>query len=114
MKRPEWPGIATAVGVVLIIAIVAWLGVAGPIWRAYWTASAEQWLGFAGNVFGGLITLTAAIIAWFAVRAQIEEQRLASERHRRDTVELRLTEYHALIFILHNEYSQVLSGADDE
>jgi hypothetical protein len=31
MRKPEWPGIATAVGIVLIITMVFWLGLNGPI-----------------------------------------------------------------------------------
>lgn len=67
----RYVGMASAIGFLLIWAIVAWLGVAGPIWRAYWTASASEWLGFAGNLFGGVMTLAVGFAAWIAVRHQI-------------------------------------------
>ena len=31
MKKPEWPGIATAVGIVLILTMITWLGISGPV-----------------------------------------------------------------------------------
>jgi hypothetical protein len=66
MNFDRYAGMASAVGVILIWAIVAWLGVAGPIWRGYWTASPEQWLGFAGAIAGALATIIAGAAALFA------------------------------------------------
>jgi methyl-accepting chemotaxis protein len=66
MRFDRYAGIVSAVGLVLIWAVVAWLGVAGPIWRAYWTASPEQWLGFAGAIAGAMATLLAGALALFA------------------------------------------------
>src|SRR5450631_1282392 len=66
MNFDRYAGMASAIGLVLIWAIVAWLGVAGPIWRAYWTASPEQWLGFAGAIAGALATIIAGAAALFA------------------------------------------------
>jgi hypothetical protein len=66
MNFDRYVGMASAVGIVLIWAIVAWIGVAGPIWRAYWTASPEQWLGFAGAIAGALATIVAGGAALFA------------------------------------------------
>jgi hypothetical protein len=66
MNFDRYVGMASAVGIVLIWAIVAWIGIAGPIWRAYWTASPEQWLGFAGAIAGALATIAAGAAALFA------------------------------------------------
>ena len=66
MNFDRYVGMASAVGIVLIWAIVAWIGIAGPIWRAYWTASPEQWLGFAGAIAGALATIVAGGAALFA------------------------------------------------
>lgn len=71
MENKDWPGITTAVLILFILTMIVWLGVAGPIWNAAWTASPDQWLGFAGSVLGALVTLLAAIVAWFAVSRQI-------------------------------------------
>ncbi len=37
--------------------------------------NSSDWIGFAGNVVAGAMTLIAAIMAWFAVQAQIKAQR---------------------------------------
>jgi len=103
----RYAGMASAVGAVLIMTMVAWLGIAGPIWRAYWSATPDQWLSFAGSVLGGFMTLTAAIVAWFAVQAQIGEQRRSIEMQRRDAAESSLTQHAAAIFSAHNEYGQI-------
>jgi hypothetical protein len=66
MNFDRYAGMASAVGLIVIWSVVAWFGVAGPIWRAYWTASPEQWLGFAGAIFGALATIVAGAAALFA------------------------------------------------
>lgn len=38
------------------------------------TIKANDWIGFAGNIVGAIVTLIAAIIAWFAVQQQIKAQ----------------------------------------
>lgn len=58
MNFERYAGTASAVGVVLVLTMVGWLGVAGPVWRACWTASPDQWLGFAG-ASRALVTLEA-------------------------------------------------------
>jgi hypothetical protein len=58
-----------------------------PLWVAFIVNLAKQgaradWLGFSGAVFAAFMTLTAAIIAWFAVQQQIaapEESRRHSQ-----------------------------------
>jgi hypothetical protein len=114
MNFDRYAGMASAVGIVLTLTLIVWLGIAGPIWRAYWSATPDQWLSFAGSVLGGFMTLAAAIVAWFAVQVQIGEQRRSTEMQRRDTAENALTQHAAAIFSVHNEYGQIpLVGVED-
>jgi uncharacterized membrane protein len=46
------------------------------------TIKSSDWIGFAGNVVAGAMTLIAAIIAWFAVQRQIKAQEQAEVRER--------------------------------
>jgi hypothetical protein len=67
---------------IMIVVMSLWLGVHGPIWRAAWVAQPADWLGFFGGVVGGFMTLSAAGIAWLAVRMQIASDReIASRGH---------------------------------
>jgi hypothetical protein len=47
---------------------------------------ANDWIAFAGNVLAGVMTLIAAVIAWFAVQRQIRAQ--AESEARRTTIDL--------------------------
>lgn len=104
MKFERYAGMASAVGIVLILTLIGWLGVAGPVWRAYWTASPDQWLGFAGAVVAGVMTIIAAIVAWFSVQQQIRAQQLASEHavtHEKQERERQCAEAkHAAVIVL--------------
>ncbi|MGM5020208.1 hypothetical protein [Tardiphaga sp. 367_B4_N1_1] len=110
MNYDRFSGMAAAVGIILIIAIVAWIGVAGPLWRAAWIATPAEWLGFAGNVVGGLFTLTAAIAAWFAVRAQINEQRRSIESQRRDLANSQFSTHMVAMAQCYRAYQNVQEG----
>jgi hypothetical protein len=88
MKFDRYAGLASVVGIVLVWVMIVWLGVGGPIWRAYWTASPEQWLGFAGNVLGGAMTLLAAGSAWFAVQSEISANRSIAGMGEREAWEI--------------------------
>ncbi|WP_057859444.1 hypothetical protein [Bradyrhizobium lablabi] len=80
MRDTSWPGVATAVAVLWILATVAWLGIAGPIWHASNHAGADAWIGFAGNALGAAVALLAAIVAGFAAyRTILPMQRQLSE-----------------------------------
>jgi len=116
-RQANWDrfaGMASAVGLLLLLAIISWTGVAGPLWRSYWTATPEQWLGFAGNVLGGLATLAAAIVAWFAVQAQVKEARRLAEQQRKDAANDKLTAHSSTIFIARSEQAQVLQASQTE
>jgi hypothetical protein len=41
---------------------------------------ASDWIGFAGSIAAGVMTLVAATLAWFAVQRQIKAQEVAEER----------------------------------
>jgi len=62
VQRPQWPGIATASFIALTLAIIAWTGIVGPLWNAWWEAKPADWLGFAGNIAAGLMTICAALL----------------------------------------------------
>ncbi|MGY8705130.1 hypothetical protein RAD16_05225 [Bradyrhizobium sp. 18BD] len=80
MNDRSWPGIASAVAILWILATVLWLGVAGPIWQATRSASPDAWIGFAGNALGAGVTFLAALAAAFAAyRTIVPMQRQLSE-----------------------------------
>lgn len=75
MKKPEWPGIATSVGVILIIAIVVWTAVWGPIEHTDWTIHFSDWITLFGILFGSACTIFAGWLAYSAVQIQIKDAR---------------------------------------
>ena len=80
MKFDRYAGMASALSFIFIWAFVAWLGVIGPIWRAYWIASPEQWLGFAGAIVGALATILAGTAALFAAYKSLFENSSGQRR----------------------------------
>ena len=114
MKFERYAAMAAAVGLVLIFSLIAWLGIAGPIWRASWTATPAEWLGFAGNLVGGLMTILAATVAWFAVQAQIREQRRSVESQRRDMANAKLTEHALAVFDCFAKFLGIFNAGDAE
>lgn len=100
--------IAFAVAAVVAATIwVIWL-----IMSATGELKAEHWLGFLGNVFGGGMTLLAALAAWLAVRGQNAEQRRAVEIHRRDAADLRLSAHMLALFDFHRAFDQTISDSN--
>jgi hypothetical protein len=75
MKKPEWPGIATAVGIVLILAIIIACA------RQWDTEAVRQWQ----TLIAAGIALIAAIIAWAAAMAKLnfDKRQAAIDRRRR-------------------------------
>lgn len=68
-----------AVGLIcLALALTVLVTVGAPIAASHTTLELKDWLGFAGNILGGLFTLIAAYIAWRAVQPQIVAQRDAT------------------------------------
>lgn len=80
MNERHWPGVATAVAILWILATIMWLGIAGPIWHASNAANPDAWIGFAGNALGAAVSLLAAIVAGIAAyRTILPMQRQLSE-----------------------------------
>lgn len=80
MKFDRFAGFFAASAVCLTMAIVLWTGVVGPIWRATYTATPDQWLGFVGSLIGAVATVAAGLTALFAayktlspMRAQLDQ-----------------------------------------
>jgi hypothetical protein len=80
MNFDRFAGFFAASAVCLTMAIVVWTGVVGPIWRATYTATPDQWLGFVGSLIGAVATVAAGLTALFAayktlspMRAQLDQ-----------------------------------------
>lgn len=69
-----------AIGLIVLAAVLASLLVtAMPLVKSEPPAHTSDWLGFAGGVVGGLMTLVAAVVAWVAVQRQIHAQLLIAD-----------------------------------
>jgi hypothetical protein len=70
-------GMLSAVGIILILTMIGWLGIAGPIWKATWSATPDQWLGFVATIAGSFITsIVASVAILFAWRGVMRQLRL--------------------------------------
>lgn len=49
-------------------------------------AKASDWIAFAGNLLAGVMTLIAAVAAWYAVQRQIRSQEQSAERARQNSL----------------------------
>ncbi|GAB9248268.1 hypothetical protein [Bradyrhizobium diazoefficiens] len=72
MKKPEWPGIATAVAIILILTMIAWLGLWGPVDVSH----LKDWQTLMASVFA----LIAAGIAYRGATAKVRYDREIAER----------------------------------
>lgn len=72
MKKPEWPGIATAVAIILILTMIAWLGLWGPADVSH----LKDWQTLMASVFA----LIAAGIAYRGATAKVRYDREIAER----------------------------------
>lgn len=71
---PIWLiSLALVLGTTIVVLIPAAIATGGPI-------KSSDWIGFAGNVVSGAMTIIAALIAWLAVQKQIEIQKLLSRQ----------------------------------
>lgn len=75
MKFDRFCGLLSAAVICLALAIASWSGVVGPIWKASYSATPDQWLGFVGSLVGALATLLAAGIALFAAYRTLKPMR---------------------------------------
>lgn len=98
--------LALLLGVTLVIAIPAIITAE--------SVRPSDWIGFSGSVVGGAITLFAAIIAWFAVGRQVEQQREAAENHRADAIDEKLQRHAVTIFDLQSKFEKVIYAKQAE
>ncbi|MGM4891241.1 hypothetical protein [Tardiphaga sp. 839_C3_N1_4] len=71
---PAWlVSLALALGTTIVVMIPVSIASGDPI-------KSSDWIGFAGNVVAGAMTLVAAIVAWFAVQSDIQEQKWRFDR----------------------------------
>ncbi|MGY4198948.1 hypothetical protein [Bradyrhizobium sp. USDA 4520] len=75
MNFDRFCGLLSATVLCLTLAIASWSGIVGPIWRASYSATPDQWLGFAGSLVGAFATLLAAGIALFAAYKTLKPMR---------------------------------------
>jgi hypothetical protein len=75
MNFDRFCGLLSASMICLILAIASWSGIVGPIWRASYSATPDQWLGFVGSLIGALATLLAAGVALFAAYRTLKPMR---------------------------------------
>jgi fumarate reductase subunit D len=75
-----------AVFALFTVVLCVWLGIFGPLTEVKFEA--KDWLGFAGNAFGGVATFVAALIAWHAVKRQIISAQLIADRNARPWVSI--------------------------
>jgi hypothetical protein len=76
MNFDRYAGMASAVGIVLILTLNGWLGFWGPIWHADWKTQPSDWLGLGGALFGSICTISAGWLAYSAVQTQIRMARI--------------------------------------
>ena len=72
MKKPEWPGIATAVAILLILTMISWLGLWGPVEISH----LKEWQTLLASGFA----LIAAGIAYIGATAKVRHDREIAER----------------------------------
>lgn len=71
---PLWLiSLSLVLGTVIVVLLPVAIATGDPI-------KASDWVGFAGSVVGGAMTVIAALVAWFAVQKQISAQQLIAER----------------------------------
>jgi protein-S-isoprenylcysteine O-methyltransferase Ste14 len=79
MKNSNLPGLSPLWLISLALVLGTLIAVLIPISIAT-SIKPSDWIGFAGSVVAGAITLLAAILAWFAVQRQITAQEEAEKR----------------------------------
>jgi len=93
MKNGNLPGLsplwlislALVLGTMIVVVIPVSIATGDKI-------KSSDWIGFAGSIAAGAMTLFAATLAWFAVQRQIKSQEDAEERAARRSAEQRIIE----------------------
>jgi hypothetical protein len=94
MKSSNLPGLSP----LWLISLALILGTSVVVGLPVSIATGDQiktsdWIGFAGSIAAGAMTLVAATLAWFAVQRQIKAQEDAEERASERSAEQRTTEF---------------------
>lgn len=113
------PTVVVLCAAAVIAVMLLWFGAYGPIWRAAWSAQPSDWLGFAGNVLAGAMTLCAAGVAWLAVRMQVKsDQDVASRSHQQGmkAIKQSLRPFLECLDVLRTVFDETLkfAGTDEE
>lgn len=94
----------------LAIVLTVLVTVGAPMVASKTTLELKDWLGFAGNILGALVTLVAAYVAWRAVQRQVRTERNATLLDVTSREEVRLeAELHA-ISVFEDLYLLTISG----
>lgn len=80
MNSNNLPGLTPIAILVFATILVGLISIGMPFTFAAEPLKLTDWLGFAGNLIGAMITLGAAVAAWLAVQSQLAEQRAISNR----------------------------------
>lgn len=92
MKKTEWPGIATAVGIVLILTVVTWLGISGPVDFN----RLQPWQ----PLLVGILAIGSAIIAYLGATSNVRlTKRNLDRMERRKKLGIYLRAEHACIHL---------------
>jgi hypothetical protein len=74
MSYSRFAEIAVALCFGLIFALVGWWEIAGPIWRAEWIGSAEQWLNVASATLIGCAILVGGVGALCSAHGMLRRE----------------------------------------
>jgi hypothetical protein len=80
MNSTNLPGLTPIALLALSTTLIGLISIGLPLTFAAEPPKLTDWLGFAGNLISGMITLGAAFAAWVAVQSQLAEQRAISDR----------------------------------
>jgi len=84
MRFDHLAGTASAVGILLILALVLWTGLWGPVWQAAWEMKPSDAVGIITNAVGWVVTLGVGGWAYYGTRQQlaIAQKQIDDERER--------------------------------
>jgi hypothetical protein len=83
MNFDRFCGMASAAVILLILALNAWLGLFGPVWKAAWEMKPGDALGVIVAVIGWIVTLGVGTVAFFLSQRQIKLGRSQIELQQR-------------------------------
>jgi len=94
MKNSNLPGLSPLwlISLALVLGTIIVTAIPGSIATGE-NIKSSDWIGFAGSVVAGGMTLFAATLAWFAVQRQIKAQDESEERSVKRSAEQRMTDF---------------------